>query len=133
MEKIELKYRQLDKATAPRPIRLDVGGWAGESQRPQDGAETQPWHCLPFVEGSTYGLELVYDREVGCQVVNDGGTIRFERDGKIDESRDEFTTFARGHYGFNTELDIKRLRAACCDWSRIRGFLLTRQAQFRSR
>lgn len=46
----------------------------------ENGSEPQPWHCPPFVEGATYGLELVYHYDVECHVINDDGDVRFEWD-----------------------------------------------------
>lgn len=80
MEEIEIKYQVLPGGMLPRPIRMTTEGWAGLPQKMQDGSEPQPWHCLPFVEGSTYGLELLYPYETECQVVNEGGRVRFEFD-----------------------------------------------------
>jgi len=78
MSKLEIKYFAYDKAPPPRPIRLSVPGWSGPPQKMVDGSEPQPWHCLPFGEGSTYGLELLYPFDNECQVVNDNGFVKFE-------------------------------------------------------
>jgi len=80
MEPLTFKYALYGKALPPRPVRVKNPGWGGESQKMVDGSEPQPWHCLPFVEGSTYGLELVYQYDTECQVLNDNGVIRFEWD-----------------------------------------------------
>jgi tetratricopeptide (TPR) repeat protein len=100
----------------PRRIRLDVGGWAGPAdQKMEDGSEVQPWHCLPFVEGSTYGLELLYPHEQECRVINQGGAVRFDWD--LDKeppgtvTGGEFITFSPkaspGQYLFNTRMDLQ--------------------------
>jgi tetratricopeptide (TPR) repeat protein len=115
MAKLDLKYRTYLKALPPRPIRLNIPGWSGLSQKMIDGSEPQPWHCLPFTEGSTYGLELVYEFDNECHVVNDGGLVRFdwdyagEPDCKLQGS--EFITFfpkaASKYYALNTSLDLQ--------------------------
>jgi Flp pilus assembly protein TadD len=76
-----------------------------------DGSVPQPWHCNPFVEGSTYGVELIYPYETECQVINDNGEVRIEwdfaREGDPAVSGGEFVRFAPKHYGFNTFLDVQ--------------------------
>jgi hypothetical protein len=81
MDRLVIKYSTAGKALPPRPIRVEVPGWGGSPDRKKvDGSEPEPWHCPPFVEASTYGLELLYQYETECHVINDGGTIRFEWD-----------------------------------------------------
>src|SRR5947208_596092 len=80
MDHLPIKYSTYASALPPRPIRLAVGDWSGTSAKMEDGSDPQPWHCLPFVEGSTHGLELIYPYEVECQVVNDSGIVRFDWD-----------------------------------------------------
>ena len=115
MDKLVIKYHAYDKAIAPRPIRMKVPGWSGAADKMVDGFEPQPWHCLPLVEGSTYGLELLYPYETPCHVVNDRGLVRFDWDyarepgGQV--TGGEFVTFypkeASGFYLFNTGLDLQ--------------------------
>ena len=80
MNHFPLKYRTAGKGLPPQPIRLDIPGWAGTAAKMEDGSAPQPWHCNPFVEGSTYGLELIYPYETECQVINDKGAVRIEWD-----------------------------------------------------
>ena len=54
MGPLNYKYSLYGKALPPRPIRVKNPGWGGEPQKMVDGSEPQPWHCLPFVEGSTW-------------------------------------------------------------------------------
>src|SRR5262249_53755842 len=68
------------KAQPPQPIRMTGAKWGGSPEKMEDGSEPQPWHCLPFVEGSTYGLEVIYPYERACRVVAAGGSIRFDWD-----------------------------------------------------
>jgi len=94
---------------------MKVGDWAGPPQKMVDGSEPQPWHCLPFTEGSTYGLELVYPYETECQVVGENGTIHFNWDFAREPGQalggGEFVAFApreaSKYYFFNTGLDIQ--------------------------
>jgi tetratricopeptide (TPR) repeat protein len=115
VDKITLKYSTYANALPPQPIRVKTtGGWAGLPQKMVDGSEPQPWHCLPFVEGATHGLELVYPYETECHVINDNGDIKFEFDYAKEPGNiltgGEFITFfpkeASKFYLFNTRLDI---------------------------
>jgi Flp pilus assembly protein TadD len=95
-------------------VKLEKSGWAGDLRKMEDGSEPQPWHCLPFVEGATYGLELIYPYETECVVVNDGGAVRFEFDFANEPggvlTGGEFITFfpkpPAKFYLFNTRLDL---------------------------
>ena len=115
VDKITLKYSTYAGALPPQAIRIKTtGGWAGLPQKMVDGSEPQPWHCLPFVEGATHGLELVYPYETECRVFNDDGDIKFEFDYASEPggilTGGEFITFfpkeASKFYLFNTRLDI---------------------------
>jgi Flp pilus assembly protein TadD len=111
VEQIDLKYRAYGKGLPPRPIRLEIPGWAGDASKMENGSVPQPWHCNPFVEGSTYGIELVYPYVTECHVINDGGNVRIEwdfaRERDAGVSGGEFVQFAPDHYGFNTSLDLQ--------------------------
>jgi hypothetical protein len=113
--RIELKYRAWNRAQPPRRIRLPIPGWAGEQVPAEDGARPQPWHCRPFVDAATYGIELVYAFETECRVTRDGDAIRFEGDFSAEIARAAergervevpFGTFAPLHYGMTTALDV---------------------------
>ena len=80
METLNVKYSTQENILPPQPIRFKIPGWAGGSDKMEEGALSQPWHCLPFVEGSTYGLELVYPYATECHVINHQGIVRIEFD-----------------------------------------------------
>ena len=113
MEKIQLKYAGYANALPPQPIKM--GPWGGEPQKMKDGSDPQPWHCLPFVEGSTYGVELIYQHQTECHVVGANGTIHFEFDWPKEPggvlTGMEFGAFspvaAAKYYLFNTRLDVQ--------------------------
>ena len=115
MDQIRIKYSATDKAQPPQPIRMPTDGWGGLPQKTVDGSEPQPWHCLPFVEGSTYGLELIYPYETECRVIHENGTIRFDwdfrREPGVQLTGGEFMAFsppsASKYYLFNTKLDLQ--------------------------
>src|SRR2546421_6714089 len=67
MDNLFVKYNTYAKVLVPQPIRMTNAKWAGSPEKMEDGSEPQPWHCLPFVEGSTYGVELIYPYETECQ------------------------------------------------------------------
>lgn len=110
-----IKYSTASRARPPQRIKLQVPGWGGDvSQKMVDGSVVQPWHCQPFVDGSTYGLELVYQHEQECHIVNDGPVVRIEWDFYKEPNGDvtggEFITFspkaASQQYLFSTRIDI---------------------------
>lgn len=113
MDGLEVKYRTWYKGIPPRPIKLQIPGWAGEPNKHTDGDKPEPWHCPPFVDGSTYGLELCYSFDSECQVriVNDKvmflGDFSAEQAGCPGTPLPPFMNFAPGHFGMTSSLDIK--------------------------
>jgi hypothetical protein len=111
MQTIEIKYRTWFKGSPPQKIKLQVPGWAGD-QGYSNGSKPQPWHCKPFVDGSTYGLELVYPFSNECVIrTNENEVVTFEGDFTDDEAycgvkMPPFMSFAPHHYGFTSSLDI---------------------------
>jgi tetratricopeptide (TPR) repeat protein len=114
MQKLDIKYRITGKAIPPRPVRLEIPGWAGAPDKRRNGSQPQPWHCPPFVAASTYGLELLFPYDTECYVVNEDGKTRFDWDyvkepgGMLLGS--EFGTFAPDpptYYFFNTGIDLQ--------------------------
>lgn len=114
MSNLKLKWRSFfnGKEFPPTPIKLQIPGWAGNSKNHTEGSEPQPWHCLPFVEGSTYGIELLYPFETTCVVRNINGNTVFEGDFSEEEKKynhpmPPFMTFAKGHFGFTSSFDLQ--------------------------
>lgn len=110
MTRIPVLWRTKHKGLPPRPIKLQIPGWSGHDQNHGDGAIPQPWHCPPFVEGSTYGLELVYPFDAECRVSIADGGLHIERDftAEMHPSMQgpPFQQFAPDHYGFTSSLDL---------------------------
>jgi hypothetical protein len=102
MMNLNIKYSTLFKELPPQPIRLTDVTWAGVAEKKMtNGSEVQPWHCLPFIEGSTYGLELVYPYETECHVIGAGGTIHFDWDfTKEPDNALLVSVVKRGNVGF---------------------------------
>src|SRR3954447_16435738 len=115
MDQLKIKYSVFPGVLPPRPIRLEIGGWSGADEKMVDGSNPQPWHCLPFVEGATHWVELIYPYETPCDVVNDQGAVRFdwnyagEPGGALTGA--EFILFApvkaAKYYMFNTRVDLQ--------------------------
>jgi len=113
MDKLEIKYRTWYKGVPPRPIKLQIPGWAGDPNDHSNGDKPQPWHCPPFVDGATYGLELCYPFETECRVNMVDGQVVFNGDFSEEQkecpdvSLPPFMCFAPGHFGMTSALDIK--------------------------
>jgi hypothetical protein len=121
---ITVKYRTWHLGAHPSPIKLQIPGWSGKDRNHGDGATPQPWHCPPFVEGSTYGHELIYPFKSECCVTRRHGQVFFEGDfsgedwnmneqgNTINGQEPKKTTppmmsFAPGHYGMSSSLDME--------------------------
>src|SRR5688572_13056700 len=77
MANLQIKYRAEGKALPPRPIRVSLPGWGGSAaMKKENGSQPQPWHCPLFAAGCTHGVELIYQYDTECQVVNNGGDVR---------------------------------------------------------
>ena len=113
MEKILVKYRSWYQGQPPKPIRLQIPGWSGEPNEHKEGDIPQPWHCVPFVEGSTYGLELLYSFNTECHVKMINNQVNFLGDFTIENKSfpsvllPPFSSFAPGHFGMTSCLDIQ--------------------------
>lgn len=110
---MKIKYRIWNKGIPPKPIKLEIPGWGGENTDHSTGGKAQPWHCIPWLEGSTYGLELIYPFETETHVKNINGKIIFDANFSQEECfwsnppSPPFSHFAEGHYGFTSSLDIQ--------------------------
>jgi len=114
--RLELSYRVLNPALPPRRVKLGIPGWAGDDVPAEDGAKPQPWHCKPFIDAASYGIELVYGFETECRVTSGaGGSIHFEGDftAEIERGNESgqkmthpFGVFAPHHYGMTAGVDL---------------------------
>src|SRR3954451_4080949 len=117
MATLSIKYRLQGKALPPRPLRAS----SLHTITPVDGrtesrsaATSDGWQCPVFVEGSSHGVELLYPYDTACDVVNDGGQIRFvwASDGVAADGGDaESFALSKANpertYLFNTMLDLQ--------------------------
>lgn len=105
--KLKIKYRVYDNAFPPKKTKLEIPGWAGENNNEN---KPQPFHCLPWIEGSLYGLELIYPFQSECRVKNVDGNILFLGDFSnvpwLKDGQPPFSNFAPEHYGFTSSLDM---------------------------
>jgi hypothetical protein len=105
---INIKYRTWFKGEKPTPIKIQVPGWGGESNY----IDGQPWHCKPFVDGSTYGLELIYPFDTEVTVTTKDGKLCWTGDFTVESTNAgnwerPFSSFAPHHFGFTSSLDIE--------------------------
>ena len=115
MQKHKLYFRSVYGNANIKKIKVEFPGWAGDSKSHSDGATPQPWHCVPFLEASTYGLELIYPFNSEAIIRTVDGKIQI--DPSSDKSWEEedipptwprpaFIQFAPGHFGMSSCLDI---------------------------
>jgi Flp pilus assembly protein TadD len=115
MENLRIKYSTSGKALPPRPIRLQIPGWAGSAGlKMENGSEPQPWHCPPFCDGATDGVELVYHYDTECHVYHENGDLKIDWDYAREPGgvlgSDEFGLFApkpSKFYFFASLVDIQ--------------------------
>jgi hypothetical protein len=103
-----VKYRSIDPNQHPRRTRLEVPGWAGESEPRADGSHEYPWHCIPFSEAARSGIEVPYPHGDELRVSVRDGTFRFDGDfGPDDARRPPFRSFGKEYYTYQILLDLK--------------------------
>lgn len=106
-----VKYRLHGSRPLPQPIKIRIPGWAGAREPRADGSHEQPWHCAPFTESATYGLELLYPFDEELRVTSENGTVRLDAD--WGEARDPelmwppFRTFGADYYSYQISLDLE--------------------------
>lgn len=107
--KMRLKYRRFHNALAPRRPKLAVPGWSGEATRDLP----QPWHCKPFVDAATQGIEIYFNWKTECRVsMRRGrpvwsGNLDAEIPKDAPESWQPFSAFAPGYFSMSSMLDIE--------------------------
>ncbi len=106
-----VKYRLFEPRLNPRRTRIEVPGWAGKREPSQDGSHEYGWHCMPFVEGAQYGLELFYPYDNELRVTKRDGHVVLEGDfGPAPETGinwPPFRSFGEGFYTYQLLLDLK--------------------------
>ncbi len=103
-----VKCRLINPKLKPRRTKLEVPGWAGQSEQRADGAREQAWHCLPFTEAARGGIELFYPHEDELRVARRQDTMCFEGDfGEQDERRPPFRSFGPDYFTYQILIDLK--------------------------
>ncbi|MBB5372044.1 hypothetical protein [Acidocella aromatica] len=106
-----VKYRLYQPRLAPRRTKVQVPGWGGTKEPRQDGSHEQAWHCLPFVEGAQYGIEIFYPYDNEVRVSRRDGKFVFDGDfgpnPNTGVSWPPFRAFGEGFYTLQLLLDLK--------------------------
>jgi hypothetical protein len=100
-----VKYRLYNPALSPRRTKLEIPGWAGESEPRANGSHEYAWHCLPFTEAARAGIELFYPHETEMRVATRDGALVFE--GAAGEDAPPFRSFGRAYFTYQLLLDLK--------------------------
>ena len=106
---VSLRYRPLnERVLSPQPIRLQVPGWAGETDKMVDGARPQPWHCRPYADAAVHGLELRYPGDAEYALSREAGALVLRKNGIPLPLKDGgFSAFSSDHYGVAFSMDIE--------------------------
>ena len=106
-----VKYRLFEPRLMPRRTKLDVPGWAGEPAPRRDGSHEYAWHCMPFIEGAQYGIELFYPFDNELHVTRRDGQVVLEGDFGPDPGTGilwpPFRAFGEGYYTYQLLLDLQ--------------------------
>lgn len=110
-EQARITFRCLDGAPPPRRITVEHPGWGGSAETRVNGSIAQPWHCAPFSEGASYGIELLYPFRTECHVLVERGKPVFRGEFENESCRSvvwpPFQTANPAHYSMATLLDIR--------------------------
>ena len=106
-----VKYRLFEPRLNPRRTKMEVPGWSGKPEPRRDGSHEYGWHCMPFVEGAQYGIELFYPFENELHVTKRDGHVVLEGDFGPDPGTGinwpPFRQFGEGYYTYQLLLDLK--------------------------
>ena len=98
-------------ALNPRRTRLAMPGWAGDSQPRANGSHKQPWHCIPFTEAATGGIELFYPHDEPLHVTATEAGPAFNGVSQGDRAPDwqapPFRDFGRAYHTDQLLADLK--------------------------
>lgn len=106
-----VKYRLFEPRLNPRRTRIEVPGWAGLHEPRKDGSHEHAWHCMPFVEGAQYGVELFYPYDNELRVTKQDGKVVLLADwGPAPDTGvmwPPFRTFGENFYTYQLLLDMQ--------------------------
>lgn len=106
-----VKYRYFEPRLAPRRIKMEVPGWAGQPEPRRDGSHEYAWHCIPFSEAAQYGVELFYPYDNELRVTRRKGRVVLDSnwgpDPRTGVNWPPFREFGEGYYTYQLLLDLK--------------------------
>ena len=106
-----IKYRLVNRELRPRRTKLEIPGWAGQSQPRADGAHEYAWHCAPFTESAQYGIEVFYPYANELHVSRRDGQLVLDGDFGPSPGGDlqwpPFRSFGENFYTYQLLLDLK--------------------------
>lgn len=106
-----VKYRLFEPRLNPRRTRMEVPGWSGQPEPRKDGSHEYGWHCMPFVEGAQYGIEVFYPYDNELRVTRRDGRVVLESDWGPDPETGvnwpPFRSFGDDYYTYQLLLDLK--------------------------
>ena len=106
-----VKYRTNNPGLSPRRTRLTIPGWGGASEPRANGSHEQPWHCIPFSEAATAGIELFYPYEDELHVRGTAAGPVFSGNalGTPDMNAEPppFRSFGKPYYTYQCLIDLK--------------------------
>lgn len=106
-----VRYRLFEPRLNPRRTKMEVPGWAGLPEPRKDGSHEYGWHCMPFVEGAQYGIELFYPFENELRVTRRDGRVVLQSEWGPDPDSGinwpPFRSFGDDYYTYQLLLDLK--------------------------
>ena len=103
-----VKYRLENPKLSPRRTKMEVPGWAGQSEPRADGSKEHPWHCLPFTEAARVAIELLYPYETELHVTTRSGALVFEDgSGDVNAALPPFRSFGPEYFTYQVLVDFK--------------------------
>jgi hypothetical protein len=105
-----IKYRFHDPRLTARRTRVAVPGWGGAQESRADGSHEQPWHCIPFSEAATAGIEIFYPYDEELHVTFTDGVFRFANlsGDPIQDNLESppFRSFGADYYTYQSSMDF---------------------------
>lgn len=106
-----VKIRTYEPGLAPRRTKMEVPGWSGQPEPRRDGSHEYAWHCMPFTESATYGMEVFFPHPGEVRVTGCGGAPAFSgdiaRDPATGTNTPPFRDFGGRFYSYQLLLDLK--------------------------
>ena len=101
-----VKYRSINPKLSPRRTRIEVPGWAGQPEPRVDGSHEYPWHCIPFTEAASAGIELLYPYDRELRVSTRDGELCFDGEW-AGTTPPPFRSFGKEYFTYQILIDLK--------------------------